>query len=111
MILRANTHTLHPLMGTRARVTLIALLPVISAASVLAQAPFRASDSSAVITAHRAALTLDPLSRVYSCIDTLSVVYTAGASDSASVRLHPAYTPVSLTVGGGAARFRFEGGG
>ncbi len=97
-------------MGTRARVTLIALLPVISAASVLAQAPFRASDSSAVITAHRAALTLDPLSRVYSCIDTLSVVYAAGASDSASVRLHPAYTPVSLTVGGGAARFRFEGG-
>ncbi len=55
-------------------------------------------------------MSLDPTSRVYSCTDTLTVVYSAEPSDSASIRLHPAYAQLTLSVGGRDAGFRFERG-
>ncbi len=97
-------------MGIRARDTPAAVLLLLLVAPVIAQTPFRASDSVSVITAHRAAFALDPLSRVYTCTDTLSLIFADGPGDSASVRLHPSYAVVSLTVGGASIPFRFDGG-
>ena len=98
LILRANTHTLHLSMGIRARDTPAAVLLLLLVAPVIAQTPFRASDSVSVITAHRAAFALDPLSRVYTCTDTLSLIFADGPGDSASVRLHPSYAVVEVKV-------------
>lgn len=92
----------------------LGLASMVGAAAVPAAAPaqvaFRADDSVAIIRSHRAALSLDPLSRVYACVDTLTVAYGGAPGDSASVRLHPAYTIVSFTSGGRDLPHRFSGG-
>ncbi len=97
-------------MGLRARATTFAIANFLAAAPLQAALPAAASDSSVHITSHRAALSLDPPSRVYACTDTMVVRYPGGRSDSASLRLHPAYTPLSLRVGGMETGFRFERG-
>lgn len=66
--------------------------------------------SPAAVVSHRADISLDPLSRVYRCLDTLAIVYAPGDDDSAFIRLHPAHAPDLFTVDGAERPFRREAG-
>jgi hypothetical protein len=78
------------------------------AALLVAETP--PGDQPVAIVAHRARLSIEPLSRVYECTDTITVRYGQHPSDSAFFRLHPAYTPVRLTIAGTDAEFSFRSG-
>jgi hypothetical protein len=81
---------------------------VLLAALLLSETP--PGDRPVTVASHRAMLTLEPLSRVYDCVDTVVVRYGAGESDSAFLRLHPAYSPVSVTIGDRQVPFSFRSG-
>jgi len=69
------------------------------------------ADSGPVIRSHRAFLSLDPENRILACRDTVTLFFTDRESESASLRLNPAFDISSLTTGGEKLEYTAGRGG
>jgi hypothetical protein len=90
---------------------LFTILPALAGGTPQPAAPVPGQGDPPVgVVSHRAGFSIEPLSRVYECADTMTVRYPAERSDSAFFRFHPAHVPVRFTVDGRDAEYRFEAG-